>query len=268
MTYNPFLEQLYENKQFGTSAIKDKTLSVFNKTRVGYALEWTFAANSDTLDIEDNKAVANAFDVYAVRVSDCHGNEALGFILPASPATTVTIDTSALNKLDEWYLAVIVQKGRGSAMEYSYQTNQLELEGSKASLAGTINEFWAVGTLNIQISTKVNGVAVLAKTTVADGATKVLAGVAIGDVVETTFYLQNTSALYPFEVTKVTLSGDITAGAGKSGFVPLTLAPTGENDQWKTIVTTTAAVAYDAIITVLNTTTNVSYAITVRVTAA
>ena len=267
MTYNPFLEQLYENKQFGTSAIKDKTLSVFNKTRVGYALEWTFAANSDTLSIEDNKVTANSFDVYAVRVSDSSGNEALGFVAPAAPTAAVSINTAALSKTDSWYLSVIVQKGRGSALEYSYQTNQLELEGSKASLAGTINEFWAVGTLNIQVSTTVNGVAVLAKKTVADAATETLAAIAVGDVVEVTTYLQNTG-LYPLDVYTVTIADDFTAGAGKSGFVPLTLAPTGENDQWKFVITGAAAATYSVDFTVTNNTTNVSYVITVEVTAA
>jgi len=262
MNFNPFLEQGYQNKQFGKSCIKDTTRSVFNKTRVGYVLGYTFAANSNSVAIVDSTVTANTFDVYAVRISDESGNEALGYISPAAPATPVTVVTSNLVKSDEWKLDVIVQKGRGNDFDFSFQTNTLEIEGAKGSVAGTINEFWAVGTLNLQVSTTLNGIANTAKADVADGATLTLATGVIGDEVEATVYIQNTGA-YPLDVYTVAITGDATAGAGQSGFAPFTLAPTGEVGSWKFVIKALAAVTYAVTCTVTNNTTNASYVIIV-----
>jgi hypothetical protein len=264
---NPFLEQSNENKKFGTSAIKDRTQSVFNKTRVNYVLGWTVSANSNSVSIVDASATANSFDVYLVRISDNRGNEAKGLLAASNPAAAVAIDTTLLNKTDCWKLDVFVEVGRGSATNYSYQTNTLEMEGNKNSTSGTINEFWTTGTLNLQVSTTVNGVATQAKTTVADAGTLVLAGTAVGDVVEATVFLQNTSTANPFVITSVAITGAVTAGAGQSGFTPLTLGPSAENEQWKFVITATSAILFSAVVTVLNTSTNVSYVITVQTTA-
>lgn len=261
-----------ENKRTRVGAVSTRgtdLLIMNNYTRLNFALEYVVNADSTSIAFEDNVLGANECTAYNIRVSDEHGNEAVGLLAPASPSTTVNVDTSGLVVSDCWIIGVHLTNGRGGDIPQSTQTSQLELEGVKNDLTGTIDENNGVGTLNIQVYGTKNGASAFPRATVADAGTAAIGACAIGDEVVAYVYLQNTSTEFPLSVYTITYGNTgFISGGGSTPFTPLAIAPEEENGLIKVVMNTATALIKTATVTVTNNTTNVSYIITITTVPA
>ena len=263
-----YLDGQPTNKFNRQGSVIDKTALIFSDgARVNYTLAFTVNSGSTSIAFSDSAAVANSMDVYHIRINDEHGNEATGNLDPASPSTTVNVSVSGLVKTDDWVINVVVIKGRGGDSPQSFQSYPLEIEGNKGSLTGTINEFQSAGTINVKVSATKNGVELFALATVADGGTQSVGSAVVGDDVIAFIQIQNTSAVYPYKVTSITLTGDATVDS--SIFLPAVVAPSFNNEGYQIkFDTATTGSPKAAVVTIVNTTTNVSYQITLQLTVA
>lgn len=263
-----FLDQQNKQKTALKGSVIPKFSAEFNSHQhINFVVTYAINAGVTTLTVSDSTATANSFDTYQVSVSDNHGNIAIGAIDPASPSTPVVISVTDLVPTDAWIIGAIVQDGRGSDSPAIWQSAQLELEGSKVSVSGTIEDNQGAGTLNIQVMGTEDGVETFARATVADTATASFGASALNSEVLAYIYLQNTSTEFPLSVYTVALTGDVVAG-GQKGFVPFNIAPDAENAIWVVKIKTSVAALQTAVVTVTNNTTNASYFINITTTPA